>query len=177
MSEEYKTTTEEDITFKKPEVPKTNIPEKEIKPVTEKKPEVYPAQPNYFNQKSKEPEKKKAPTFKQKRKEKMDNFNDDLEKTGYNAKLVPKSRIVGAWIVVVTLILLLTISMIWGNTLRAKMLDKNFSPTINVEPANVTVPVQVTDAEQNTYEIINYNNFTIHNNVTMPSIVFEGNYT
>ena len=156
MDEEYKTTKEEDIIF-----PKANIPEEEVKPEVEvKKPQEEP--------------KEEPQSFKQVRKENIREFNDKPGTKQYDAKLIPNGRIVGAWIVIITLILILTISMIWGNTLKSKFLDKDFSTNVNIEPTNVSVEVTDADVTNNDYVHNIYINQTIVNNVT---VINPGNFS
>ena len=109
-------------------------------------------------------------------KEYQEKNNEKLKGTGL--KIVNEKIYTFLWVSLVVLVVLFSISMIWGNALKSKFLDKDFSTNVvtNVLPANVTNQVNVEDKDTNNYEINNYYNQTLEvPNITIINII--GNST
>jgi len=160
---------------------KNNIPEKEIggvnaevKPKVETKvvkeprevpkespvPPIYPEQPRNINR-------------NQVKKEIIKDYNNKPEVKANGVKLISKKTYNILLIALISIFVLFAINMVWENVGFAK---KDFSDSINVNPVN---NVNVTDADtiENEYNINNYYNQTIINNITMPDIIVEVNST
>jgi len=145
---------------------KSNTPQEEIKVIEE---------PKYIEEPKEIPKEDPIPPVT--KREIIKEFNNKPETKQYDAKLIPNSKMLGIWIFMGLLILILLIGMIWGNTLKSKFLDKDFSPIINNNIAQPNVSFTDAGTTENTYTINNYNNFTILNNVTVPNIIVEVNST
>jgi len=142
--------------------------------------EELPKPKDYYPEKEKEiQEIPNQEIPKEYKKEKVKELNKEIGSNPITKDytLISKANLIGIWVLIGVLILFLMIGIIWSNSTKSSFnkifKDKNFGDTnnINVEPANVSVPVNISD--KNIY----YNNFTIVNNNTIIVPGEFANYT
>ncbi len=120
----------------------------------------------------KEEQKEKVKEYKEEYKEEF-NKNPSVKKL--DLELVDKKNYnllkIGLIVFIVLSVSLIGI-LVWKNIILDNMdLNLNNQNTINVEPANVSVPmnVQVNNSDTNKYEINNYNNITLNATIVLPN--------
>jgi hypothetical protein len=117
----------------------------------------------------------KEDKVKEYKKEYKEEFNKNPSVKKLDLELVDKKNYnllkIGLIVFIVLSVSLIGI-LVWKNIILDKMdLNLNNQNTINVEPANVSVPmnVQVNDSDTNKYEINNYNNITLNATIVLPN--------
>jgi hypothetical protein len=118
---------------------------------------------------------KKEDKVKEYKEEYKEEFNKNPSVKKLDLELVDKKNYnllkIGLIIFIVLSVSLIGI-LVWKNIILDKMdLNLNNQNTINVEPANVSVPmnVQVNNSDTNKYEINNYNNITLNATIVLPN--------
>jgi len=117
----------------------------------------------------------KEDKVKEYKKEYKEEFNKNPSVKKLDLELVDKKNYnllkIGLIVFIVLSVSLIGI-LVWKNIILDKMdLNLNNQNTINVEPANVSVPmnVQVNNSDTNKYEINNYNNITLNATIVLPN--------
>jgi hypothetical protein len=117
----------------------------------------------------------KEDKVKEYKKEYKEEFNKNPSVKKLDLELVDKKNYnllkIGLIVFIVLSVSLIGI-LVWKNIILDNMdLNLNNQNTINVEPANVSVPmnVQVNNSDTNKYEINNYNNITLNATIVLPN--------
>jgi hypothetical protein len=99
------------------------------------------------------------------KKQEIKSFNENPDTKKFGVKLYFKKHIISLYIIIFILLLLLSVNMIWHNSILERFSNKDFSPINNIT-TNVTA--EFTEGADNNNITNNvYNNYTIMNNFTI----------